>query len=89
MVSCLVVSKNIDVKLIFYTTAKIYTAMSSIEMTVVGCCLKFSSYMYVIQSAILFSLYRVLSLLRFKLIENTISKHAEFESNRYIFCTAV
>lgn len=34
--------------------------------------------MYVIQSAILFSLYRVLSLLRFKLIENTISKHAEF-----------
>lgn len=58
--------------------AKIYTAMSSIEMTVVGCCLKFSSYMYVIQSAILFSLYRVSSLLRFKLIENTISKHAEF-----------
>lgn len=46
----------------------------------VGCCLKFSSYMYmyVIQSAILFSLYRVSSLLRFKLIENTISKHAEF-----------
>lgn len=37
--------------------AKIYTAMSSIELTVVGCCLKFSSYMYVIQSAILFSLY--------------------------------
>lgn len=63
--------------------------MSSIEMTVVGCCLQFSSYMYVIQSAILFSLYRVLSLLRFKLIENTISKHAEFESNRYILCTAV
>lgn len=58
--------------------AKIYTAMSSIEMTVVGCCLQFSSYMYVIQSAILFSLYRVSSLLRFKLIENTISKHAEF-----------
>lgn len=58
--------------------AKIYTAMSSIEMSVVGCCLKFSSYMYVIQSAILFSLYRVSSLLRFKLIENTISKHAEF-----------
>lgn len=45
MVSCLVVLKNIDVKLIFYkynfelVFVKIYIVMFSIEMIVVGCCL--------------------------------------------------